>query len=483
MTDFLRDAVDIINYVFLFYVTAYTVFLFAAAIFGAVATDKRARLESYRANLSLQNMTNYFPISVLVPAYNEELTILDAVLSLSRLDYPEYEIIIIDDGSTDNTAEILIRELHLKKSERPIRRRVPCGAFKSLYESEGIAPHIILVRKENGGKSDALNMGINISRYPYFLTMDADSVMQKDALQKIIMPIIADSRVIAVGGMVQVANETVIEDGEIKDYKFPTNSLVLLQVLDYSRIFMGTRMLLDAFNGNLIISGACGLFRKDIAIQTNGYATDIVGEDMELVVKLHAYCRSRRIPYRIVYAPDAVCWTQVPTRLRDLRIQRRRWHIGLIQSIQLHKGALLNPQYGTMGMISMVYYLLMEAIEPIIELLGLTAILLASTLHMLNIHFMVWYFVLFFMLSVLLTITSFFLRSYTAHARLSVGQALKAIIFAFVECLGFHQLMGLYRISAFVGYRKNKSQWGTIQRTTHNRRKGQDQYAGKPTAG
>lgn len=467
----LRDFVIVVNWFFLFYVVAYTVLLFSAAIFGAVSTDRRRHLDEYRANLSLQNMANYYPISVLVPAYNEALTILDGVQSLMKLDYEEYEIIVIDDGSTDDTSQILIDALGLKLTARPIRRQVPCAEELTLYESVGVRPRITLVVKANGGKADALNVGINVSRYPYFLTMDADSILQKDTLQKIVMPIIENADVIAVGGVVQVANEVVIENGEITDHRFPYKPIILMQMLDYARIFMGTRMLFDAYNGNMIISGACGLFRKDIVIQAGGYNTDIVGEDMELVVKLHAFCRSRKIPYRIVYAPDAVCWSQVPSNFKSLKAQRRRWHMGLFQSIQLHKTVLFNPSYGTMGLVALVYYLLMEAIEPMIELIGIVVIILAAILHMLNIPFMAWYFLLFFLLSALLTITSFFMRNYTTHAQLTVWQALYAIVFSIVESLCFHQLLNLYRVSAFVNYRRNKRQWGTIKRTKHEKRK------------
>ncbi|MDO4566493.1 MAG: glycosyltransferase [Oscillospiraceae bacterium] len=471
MSEFLRDFVSVANYFFLLYVVCYAVLLFFAAIYGSVVSDRRMKLKEYQATLSLQDMTNYFPISILVPAHNEELTILDAVSSLTKLDYSEYEVIVIDDGSTDATAEVLIEALDLKRTNRPVRLQTSCLPIKALYESEGQKPHIMLAIKENGGKADALNMGVNLSSYPYFLTMDADSILQKDALQKIIMPVIEDSRVIAVGGSVQVANETLIRDGVIEEHRFPSKPLVLLQLLDYSRTFMGMRLLLDAFNGNMIISGACGLFRKDLVIQVGGYNTNIVGEDMELVVKLHAFCRRGHIPYRIVYASDAVCWTQVPSTLSDLKTQRRRWHMGLFQSLGIHKEALFNPTYGSMGLLSMVYYLLLEAVEPVIELLGLTVILLAAYLQMLNIPFMIWYFFLFFLLSTLVTITSFFMRNYTLSVQLTVWQAIKVILFSFIESLGFHQLLSVYRMSAFVNYRRDRHHWGTIKRDTHTRDK------------
>lgn len=328
------------------------------------------------------------------------------------------------------------------------------------------------MRKKNGGKGDALNMGINLARYPYFLSLDADSVLQKDTLKKLIMPVLSDSRVIAVGGMVQIANEMIIEKGEVKEFRFPHKFVVLMQMLEYSRTFMAMRMFLDSFNSNLIISGTCGLFRKDMVIQTNGYKTDTVGEDMELVVKLHAYCRSKKIPYKIAYASDAICWTQVPSRLRDMKTQRRRWQMGLMQSLYAHKMVLFNPLYGVMGVISTLYYLMVEMLGPFIEFAGFLVICLSAALEMLNVPFMIWYFLLFYLLSTLVTITAFFTRIYVLKAPLTVWQAVKVAVLAFAESFCFHHLITLFRLTAFVNYKKTKLQWGKIQRQVHNRSDG-----------
>lgn len=469
MQETLRTIVEIGNFFFLIFVVLYTVFQFISVIYGAMEHENRARQRQFHKGLAMDNAINYAPISVLVPAYNEELTILDSVRSLCKLDYPEFEVIVIDDGSKDDTARVLIDALGLQKRERPIRRQLICQEALEIYESVDSPVPITLVRKKNGGKGDALNMGINLAKYPYFVSLDADSVLQKDTLKRLIMPVIEDSKVIAVGGMVQVANEAVIEDGAIKSLKFPSKFVVLMQMLEYSRTFLAMRMLLDTFNGNLIISGTIGLFRKDVVIQANGYNTNTVGEDMELVVKLHAYCRSKKIPYRIAYAPDAVCWTQVPERLRDLKSQRRRWHMGLMQSLSIHRTVLFNPLYGTMGLVSTLYYMLVEAIGPFIELAGFTIIILASILEMLNEPFMLWYFLLFYMLSAMVTITAFFTRMYVLQAPLTIWQAIKVVFFSFVEAFFFHHVITYFRMTALVNYRKSRLQWGKIQRRTHNR--------------
>lgn len=477
MNVYLRAFVELVNFFFLFFVVFYTVFLFISVIYGAVESEKRARQNLFHKGITVDHAINYVPISVLVPAYNEELTILDTVKSLCVLDYPEFEVIVIDDGSKDRTAEILIHALQLKKTERPIRRQVLCQDATEIYETVYSGVPITLVRKKNGGKGDALNMGINVSRYPYFLSLDADSVLQKDVLKKMIMPILSDSRVVAVGGMVQVSNEMIIEDGEVKSFSFPHKFVVLMQMLEYSRTFMAMRMFLDSFNSNLIISGTCGLFRKDLVIETNGYKTDTVGEDMELVVKLHAYCRSKKVPYRIAYAPDAICWTQVPSRLRDMKTQRRRWQMGLMQSLYTHRMILFNPLYGVMGVISTLYYLMVEMLGPFVEFLGTIVICLAAMLEMLNVSFMVWYFLLFYLLSTLVTITAFFTRVYVLHAPLTIWEAVKVVALSFVESFLFHHLVTLFRLTAFINYRKTKLQWGKIQRSVHNR---SDSYVEEP---
>ena len=469
MQEVLRTIVEIGNFFFLCFVIFYTIFQFISVIYGAMEHENRYHQRQFHKGLDIDNAINYTPISVLVPAYNEELTILDSVLSLCKLDYPEFEVIVIDDGSKDDTSKVLINALKLRRRERPIRKQLLCQDVLELYESVDAPVPITLVRKKNGGKGDALNLGINLAKYPYFVSLDADSVLEKDALKKLIMPVIMDSRVVAVGGMVQVANEAVIEDGAVKSLRFPSKFLVVMQMLEYCRTFLAMRMLLDTFNAKMIISGTIGLFRKDVVIQTNGYNTNTVGEDMELVVKLHAYCRSKKIPYRISYAPDAVCWTQVPERLRDLKSQRRRWRMGLIQSLSIHRNILFNPLYGAMGVISTLYYLLVEALGPVIELAGLVIILLASILEMLNEPFMLWYFLLFYMLSAMVTITAFFTRMYVLRAPLTIWEAVKVVFFSFFDAFFFHHVITYFHLTALINYRKSRLQWGKIQRKTHMR--------------
>ena len=291
---------------FILYLVGYATFLFLSVSVGSSILNRRKREARYRSHIARDC---YVPVSLLVPAHNEGVTIVESVRSLLTLDYRLYEVIIVDDGSTDDTAQKVIEAFGLEPVERPIRQVLPTKPVTGMWMGAAGGVQLMLVRKENGGKSDALNVGINASRYPYFICMDADSMLQRDSLREIVAPVIEDDSVVAVGGLVRPANGITMEDGRVQGYSLPKRVIPAMQVLEYGRSFLSARILLDQFNGNLIISGAFGLFRKDLVIAIGGYDPATVGEDMELVTCLHVFCRGNGRPYRIRYAPDAVCWS------------------------------------------------------------------------------------------------------------------------------------------------------------------------------
>ena len=369
---------------FLLYLILYATYLFLSVLVGAWRLYQHDRTAQIRNEL---RHDYYVPISVLVPAYNEEVTIVDSVRSLMDLDYRLYEIIVIDDGSKDETAARLIEAFSMRRVERPVHLRLKCRPLKAVYEAPGTKVKLTLVRKENGGKGDSLNMGINVSRYPYFLCMDADSLLQKDSLEKIAQPVLEDDCVVAVGGLIRVAQCVEMENGEVVGYHLPANPVTCMQVMEYDRSFLASRILMDQFNGNLIISGAFGLFKKETVVAAGGYDAGTLGEDMELVVKLHVYCRNNQQKYAIRYEPNAVCWSQAPTSLKDLMKQRRRWHLGLFQSMVLHRQIFANPRFGLVSWISYMYYLLFELLSPAIEVFGILTMVLAACFGFLNVPF------------------------------------------------------------------------------------------------
>ena len=452
---------QIIGAFFVFYMIGYTTFLFMAATVGST-TLYDARRRKYLKN-ELQN-DSYIPVSIIVPAHNEAVTIEATIKSLLTLEYRLFEIVVVDDGSTDETAQIVETAFQMRQISRPIQRKVACKPLIAVYETNRNGVPITLIRKKNGGKADALNMGINASRFPYFLCMDADSVLQYDSLDKIMRPILEDPNVIAVGGSVRPGNDAVIQNGRVLEYKMPNKILPFMQVLEYDRSFLAARILFDHFNGSIIISGAFGLFQKQMVINAGGYDAKTVGEDMELVVRLHEYCRENEIPYRIRYATDAICWTQVPETLEDLRKQRRRWHIGLFQSLMRHSGILANPRYGLVSFISYFYFLIFELFSPYIELIGVFSMVLAYYTEFLNVPFMFMYMGIYVIFTAVLSLTIFMARVHTIDLPLRGRDIARALLLSVFEVSVLRFILAWVRATALIGYKKSKHHWGSIQR-------------------
>lgn len=466
----LRLFVDYLNVFFLYYMFIYAIVFFISTIFAILNLNEDKRNKMYLNELSLKSTDNYVPVSILVPAYNEEETICDCVESLSYVDYPEYEIVVIDDGSNDDTSNKLINKFELKKVPRPIRRLVKCKNEQFIYEGyikDGIK--LTLVKKENGGKADALNMGINVSKYPLFVSLDADSILQRDSISNIVMPFMEDDTTIAVGGSIKVANQVVLNKGKVIKVMPPKKILTIFQTIEYYRVFLTTRVWFNSFNGNLIISGAFGLFKKNAVLNVGGYDTDTVGEDMDLVVKLHSFYRKNKIKYKIKYEYKAICWSQVPEKLKDLKGQRRRWHIGLITSLNSHRYIFLNPKYGLVGIFSFLYFVVYEMFSCIIDVFGLIIILISYFSGLLNLKFLITFLFIYIFYSVIISLTAIILENYMFKYILKLSTLLKLMLFAFLESFGYRQLCSWYRITGFIGYRKRKYQWNKISRKKQNK--------------
>lgn len=466
----LKLIVDGINTFFFYYVFIYAVIFFISTISSVLEINEDKKKRKYFNKLSIENDENYVPVSILVPAYNEEATILDCIKSLASQNYPNYEIIVIDDGSSDNTSSIVVDTFNLKKVVRPIRRVVECKKEKNIYE--GIINNKIkltLVKKENGGKADSLNMGINISSYPLFISLDADSILQKDSLANIVMPYMEDDTTIAVGGNIKVANSVILDDGNVVKMLTPKNVFAIFQTIEYFRVFLTTRVWFNKFNGNLIISGAFGLFKKSAVINVGGYDTKTIGEDMDLVVKLHSFYRKNELKYSIKYSHRAICWSQVPEKYKDLKGQRRRWHIGLITSLYMHRYILLNPKYGLVGVFSFLYFVIFEMLSCIVDVFGLFIIVLSYFLGFLNIDFLITFLFMYMVYSIVISIVSIILESYTFKNTINFKIIVMYIIFSILESFGYRQICGWFRLSGFWGYKKRKSEWSKITRKNQNK--------------
>ena len=461
MYDGIKLFLEWVGYFFIAYLIGYSTFLFLSVIVGSLDLYKRNRQEKFKSILPTDY---YLPISIIVPAHNEEITVVDTVRSLLALDYRSYEIIVVDDGSSDATSEVLAEAFDMHVVHRPIRRRIECRREECVYETSAQKVPLTLIRKENGGKADALNMGINASTFPYFICMDADSVLQYDSLRRIAQPVLEDGKVVAVGGIVRISNDVELENGRVKRYRLPRSILAFMQVLEYDRSFLASRILFDRFNGSLIISGAFGLFKKDTVIAVGGYDNKTMGEDMELVIKLHEYCTINGIDYAIRYATDAICWTQVPERLRDLCKQRKRWHLGLFQSMYKHRIMFCNYRFGAVSYVSYIYFLIYELLSPFIEVFGVFTMVLAWWCDLINVPFMLLFFLIYAVFGGVLTLTAFFSRIYTADLSVSFRDGVKAVCLCLFELGLLRFILAWVRCTAFVGYKKKKLNWGRIER-------------------
>lgn len=450
---------------FILYLIGYATFLFLSVAVGASVLNQRKREERYRAHVARDC---FVPVSVIVPAHNESVTIVSSVRSLLTLDYSLYEVIVVDDGSTDATAERLIEAFGLTRIQRPIRSVLGTRPVREVWMGRvgAAGVPVTLVRKENGGKSDALNVGINVSRFPYFVCMDADSVLQRDSLREIVAPVIEDDTVVAVGGLVRPANGVTIRDGRAQGYSLPRRMIPAMQVLEYDRSFLSARILLDQFNGNLIISGAFGLFRKDVVVAAGGYDPNTVGEDMELVTRLHVFCRGNQIPYRIRYASDAVCWSQAPETMGDLLRQRRRWHTGLYECMRKHGRLFANLRYGPVAVLSYTYFLIYELLSPMIELFGLATVAVAFAFNFINVPFMVVFFLVYALFGAVMSLTAFFTRAQTRDLRLTLEDALRAVLLSLFEVTVMRFVLAVTRMLALVGYRRRRGTWDKVARTS-----------------
>ena len=440
-----------ISYILLFFISLREVLTFLRRTFFS---DYQQILRS--------DMT--LPITMICPAHNEEKTIVDTVRSLQMLNYPEFEIIVVNDGSKDQTLERLLEAYDLRRVDRVYKRSLPTKSVRALYASP-MVPNLVVVDKENGGKADALNCGINLSRYPLFSSMDADSVIEDDALLKAVKPFMEwPEETLAVGGIVRCANGCTVHEGRVTHIALPRQLLPVFQVVEYLRAFLSGRLGWSALRGLLLISGAFGVYRKSAVVDVGGYDSSTDTEDLELVMALHAAYRERKKPYRIVFVPDPVCWTEVPGNWRMLRRQRNRWHRGMLQSLSRYRRMMFNPRYGIMGLLVLPYFLVFETMGPFIETLGYVSVPLAWALGLLNTKFFLLFFVLAVAFGVFLSVAAILLEEISYRRYPSWSDLWKLLFCGVAENFGFRQVLAVYKIQAFWEYLRGLRRWGKLER-------------------
>lgn len=459
----LTDIVLAVNYISLFYVVLISSIYLVQLVSATVGLNKYAKSLKYTDYMRFVDSENMIPISVLVPAYNEAATIVDNVRNLLSLDFPEYEVIVINDGSKDDTLQLLIDAFKLIPIHQPFRRVIDTKPVKAVYRSANF-PGLVVLDKENGGKADALNAGINASMYPIFVSIDADSILEKSSLIKIIYTFMNDPTCIAVGGIVRIGSGCEIVNGELTEVDLSSKPLMMLQTNEYLRAFLTGRIGFNEMGILLIISGAFGAFNKQAVIDAGGYTTGCIGEDMELIVKMHQLMHLKKRKYAIRFLPDPVCWTQPPERLKDLKKQRKRWHIGLIDSLLRHKDMAFNPKYGRIGTLCLPYYWIFELIGPLFEVLGYFTVPISCVLGIVDVRFMISFFLVAMLYGTILSTGALLLEENTFRKYPRIDQILKLFLYAVIDNLGYRQLNTIYKVEAMLGFRKNRSSWGRIER-------------------
>ncbi len=404
------------------------------------------------------------PVSIIVPAFNEEVGIISSVLSLLALKYPNYEVIVVNDGSKDNTEQYMIDHFQMKPIKKTVRQLLKTEKLTGIWQSS-IHPNLLLITKENGGKADALNTGINISKYPYFCSIDGDSVLDDTSLLRVMKPIIeSNKKVIATGGTVRIANGSDVQMGTVSRINLPSETVVVMQIVEYMRAFFMGRIALSKHNLVLIISGAFSVFSKQEVLNVGGYARDTVGEDMELVVRLHHVARKNKEDKEIVFTPDPVCWTEAPATLSGLHQQRKRWQQGLTESLWKHKTMLFNPRYGAVGMLSMPYFIFIELIGPLIELSGYLYMLLSIFMGDAYIPFAILLGMLFVLYGSMFSMTSVLLEAWSQDSYPKVQDLTRLLIVALTEAFWYRPLTLIWRAEGMIAALRGNRDWGTIER-------------------
>jgi cellulose synthase/poly-beta-1,6-N-acetylglucosamine synthase-like glycosyltransferase len=403
------------------------------------------------------------PVSILVPAYNEGPVIVSSVRSLLDSQFGELEVVVINDGSSDDTLAALTDAFNLVRVDRVPRANLPTQPIVAVYTS-ATDHRVVVLDKLNGGKADALNAGVRYARYPLFCAIDADTMLDPGALARLVWEFQAAPETVAVGGIVRVVNGSDVDsDGRLVQVKTPRGMLVNLQIIEYLRAFLGGRIGWSRLGMLLIISGAFGLFRRDVVVEAGGYDTTTVGEDAELVLRLHRHQRDRRRKCRITFFPDPICWTEAPSDLRSFVRQRDRWQRGLIEMMLRHRGMVGRPRYGGVGLIAIPYFIFFELLGPVFEVLGYTACLTALMVGAIHPQFALVFLGFAVLFGLLISFTVLLMEERAFRRYPDWRDLRRMIVAAFVENLGYRQLNSLIRVRAWWTLWRAKG-WGEMTR-------------------
>ncbi|MDT0645119.1 glycosyltransferase [Zunongwangia sp. F260] len=465
--------ITVFNYLILIFAVLVMSSYIILAIISSVSLKeylRENRFVNYNALLSLESAPR---VSLIAPAYNEGKTIEENVKSLLAINYNNFDVIVVNDGSKDDSIPVLIKAFDLVKSSREYHPQISTKEVKNIYTSTNSAfSKLIVVDKMNGGKADALNVGMNVSKNPYLVCIDVDCIMDKDVLLKLAKPYLeqSDKRVIATGGVVRIANSCVIRSGKLVEVKAPDNFLARVQVIEYLRAFILGRMAWSKLDGLLIISGAFGMFDREIAMKSGGYDTNTVGEDMELIVRMRRYMIDHKQPYAVQYIPDPLCWTEAPESYKILGKQRSRWMRGTIETLWTHRKMMFNPKYKTLGLLSYPYWLFFEYYAPLIEFTGLVITIILAALGIISWTFFFLFILLVYSFAVLFSMIALYSEEATFKRYETLADLRKLVAVAFLEPIIFHPFTVYAALKGNWEKISGNKGWGDMTRTGFDKR-------------
>ncbi len=455
--------VDLLTYLILaYFVVINTVYLVLLVISFFATRQLNKSREAYKIT-GLFDSDLYKSVSVLLPVFNEENTIKSTVYSLIQLDFNDFEIIIINDGSTDETFEVLEREFELFPSERFLPEILPHKPVQGIYRSN-LFPNLLVLDKENGKKADALNAGVNASRKDVICNVDSDSWLEPNILQQMLRAFVEDEKTIAVGGIVRIANGSIFDRGQLKQTLAPKTFLGKIQVVEYLRSFLFGRIGWSSVDGLIIISGAFAVFDRAALIETGGYKRESIGEDIEVIVNMHQHFTDKGKPYSMRYLPEPVCWTMVPENWHQLSAQRNRWQRGLADTLFNHKKMIGNPKYGWLGMFSLPFHLVFELLGPLLELMSYLLFFLLMITGLLDPAFAILFILFAVLFGVILSIGSVLLDELTYKPYTRLSDVFSITIHAVFENFGFRQLHFWWRLRGLLDYLRKNKEWNIEDR-------------------
>ncbi|WP_339894589.1 glycosyltransferase [uncultured Algibacter sp.] len=468
-TSSVKIILQILHVIFFGYAFAAILSYIILSVISGKETIEYSKRKSFINYKDILSSTISPSITIIAPAYNESLNVVENVRSLLSNHYVNYNVIIVNDGSEDDSLERLIEAYDLEKTEYIINDKIKTQPLRAgIFKSKNPAfEKLMVVDKKNGGKADALNMGLNLSKSKYVACIDVDCLLLEDALQKLIKPFLdeTETKVIAAGGVIRIVNSCTIKGGKLMDINLPKSLLVKSQILEYLRAFLLGRMAWSRLNGLLVISGAFGVLDKEIAITVGGYDTNTVGEDMEIIVRMRRYMEEKNEKYRVSYIPDPLCWTEAPDSYKIFISQRNRWTRGTIETLKKHRKIGFNRKYGSFGLVSYPYWLIFERLAPIIELIGLIYFIILIILQEVKWEYAMSFLVLSYLFSVVFSLMAIYSEELTFHQYKKKGTGIKLVLLSALEPFALHPFILYAAIQGNYDYYFNKKKkWGNMVR-------------------